>query len=286
MIDNPLDALLLLLFGVLTGILSGILGIGGGLLLVPALILSGVSATVQATATSLIGVFLSATSGSLRNWLAGTLNWRVSLTLAAFGIITAQAGALLGNRLPDRFLSLGFAALLVVTIYLMSLRKRLRRSVESGEQSPQAASPQAASPQAGSPQTGSPQTGSPQTGSPKYALLPTASIGLLAGLLSGLFGVGGGVVMVPLQTLILGESIKAAVRNSLGAIVLIAASGLARHALQDNVLWVPGFCLGIGGIVGAQYGARLLPKLPERTVSLSFRALLVAMAVYMVARAL
>ncbi|MEO0410173.1 MAG: sulfite exporter TauE/SafE family protein, partial [Cyanobacteria bacterium P01_A01_bin.135] len=151
-------------------------------------------------------------------------------------------------------LSLGFAALLVVTIYLMSLRKRLGHS----------------------------QQEAPAT----YRLGPTAGIGLLAGLLSGLFGVGGGVVMVPLQTLILGEPIKAAVRNSLGAIVLIAASGLFRHGLQNNVLWVPGLCLGLGGIVGAQYGARLLPKLPERTVSLAFRALLLAMAVYMVARAL
>ncbi|MGF1538540.1 MAG: sulfite exporter TauE/SafE family protein [Elainellaceae cyanobacterium] len=256
MIDTPLDGLILLLFGVLTGTLSGILGIGGGLLLVPALILSGVSATVQATATSLIGVFLSATSGSVRNWQAGALNWRVSLTLAAFGIITAQVGALLGDRLPDVTLSLGFAALLLVTIYLMSLRKRLRQSTDQPESAPQ------------------------------YALLPTAGIGLLAGLLSGLFGVGGGVVMVPLQTLILGEPIKAAVRNSLGAIVLIAASGLVRHALQANVLWIPGLCLGIGGIVGAQYGARLLPKLPERTVSLAFRALLLAMSVYMVVRTL
>lgn len=254
MIDTPLDGLLLLLFGIVTGTLSGILGIGGGLLLVPALILSGTPTTVAATATSLIGVFLSASSGSLRNWQAGDLNWQVSLTLAAFGILTAQVGAIVGDRLPDALLSLGFAALLVITIYLMSLRKRLRHG--------------------------------PEAKPPTYRLVPTAGIGLLAGLLSGLFGVGGGVVMVPLQTLILGEPIKAAVRNSLGAIVLIAASGLFRHALQNNVLWVPGLCLGVGGIVGAQYGARLLPKLPERTVSLAFRALLLAMAVYMVVRTL
>ncbi|MGF1514968.1 MAG: sulfite exporter TauE/SafE family protein [Elainellaceae cyanobacterium] len=259
MIDTPLDGLLLLLFGVLTGTLSGILGIGGGLLLVPALILSGVSATVQATATSLIGVFLSATSGSVRNWRAGALNWKMSLTLAGFGIITAQLGALLGDRLPDRLLSLGFALLLVVTIYLMSLRRRLNQSDERQIEG-EAASP--------------------------YALLPTAGIGLLAGLLSGLFGVGGGVVMVPLQMLILGESIKAAVRSSLGAIVLIAASGLVQHTLRGNVLWVPGLCLGLGGIIGAQYGARLLPKLPGRQVNLAFRALLLAMTVYMVVRTL
>ncbi|MEO0409997.1 MAG: sulfite exporter TauE/SafE family protein, partial [Cyanobacteria bacterium P01_A01_bin.135] len=149
MVDTPLDGLLLLLFGVLTGTLSGILGIGGGLLLVPALILSGAPSTVTATATSLIGVFLSASSGSLRNWQAGALNWQVSLTLAAFGIVTAQVGALLGDRLADVLLSLGFAALLVVTIYLMSLRKRLGHS----------------------------QQEAPAT----YRLGPTAGIGLLAG---------------------------------------------------------------------------------------------------------
>jgi uncharacterized protein len=262
-LETPLGWGLLLGLGIFTGVLSGLLGIGGGLLMVPALTVFGVP-LVQATATSLVGVFLSSISGSLRNLSAGELNWRVSLVLAGFGIITAQVGAWLGNRLPDALLSVAFAVLLLVTIYLMNLRQRLQRQ------------------QAGSENQKS-QAGA-KVEATSSRLGATAGIGLLAGVLSGLFGVGGGVVMVPLQMLFLGETIKAAVRTSLGAIVAIAISGLAQHTWNGNVLWIPGLCLGMGGVLGAQFGTRLLPRLPDRTVNLLFRAFLVGLAIYMTFR--
>lgn len=90
--------------------------------------------------------------------------------------------------------------------------------------------------------------------------------------------------MVPLQMLLLGETIKAAVRTSLGAIVAIAISGLIQHTLNNNVLWIPGICLGLGGILGAQFGTRLLPRLPDRLVNSLFRAFLIGLAVYMTLR--
>ncbi|WNZ21998.1 sulfite exporter TauE/SafE family protein [Leptolyngbya sp. NK1-12] len=260
MLETPLGWGLLFVLGSFTGVLSGLLGIGGGLLMVPALTLFGVP-LVQATATSLVGVFLSSISGSLRNFRAGELNWRVSLVLAGFGIVTAQVGAWLGDQLPDALLSIGFAVLLLLTIYLMNLRQRLQRQ-QAGSQD------------------------ATKTVSDSIRWKPTAAIGLLAGVLSGLFGVGGGVVMVPLQMLFLGESIKAAVRTSLGAIVAIAISGLAQHAWNGNVLWIPGLCLGMGGVLGAQFGTRLLPRLPDQTVNLLFRVFLIGLAVYMLLRGL
>ncbi|MGB3491211.1 MAG: sulfite exporter TauE/SafE family protein [Elainellaceae cyanobacterium] len=273
-LDTPLGWGLLLLFGIFTGVLAGLLGIGGGLLLVPALIFSGAT-TIQATATSLIGVFLSATSGSLRNLKAGELNWKASLNLAAFGILTAQVGAWIGDRLSDRLLSLGFAILLLVTIFLMGLRKQLAKREQQREREAAAKITQ----------EHEAQSGEPPSSEGNYRFVPMMGIGLLAGLLSGLFGVGGGVVMVPLQMLILGESIKAAVRTSLGAIVAIAASGLVQHTLNNNVLWIPGIALGLGGILGAQFGSRLLPKLPDQLIGVLFRLLLIALAVYMMIRA-
>jgi uncharacterized protein len=252
MLETPIGWVLLSAFGIVTGTLSGLLGIGGGLLMVPALTVFGVP-LVQATATSLVGVFLSAASGSVQNFRMGELNWRVSLILAAFGIFTAQAGAWLGDRVADQGLSLAFAGLLLLTIYLMNLRQSLKK-----RQSP--------------------------TADLSVRFVPTAGIGLVAGLLSGLFGVGGGLVMVPLQMLFLHEPIKSAIRTSLGAIVAIAVSGLAQHAWNGNVLWIPGLCLGLGGIVGAQMGSRLLPQLPDRTVNLMFRLTLILLAIYMVVR--
>ncbi|MEL6221112.1 MAG: sulfite exporter TauE/SafE family protein [Cyanobacteria bacterium J06627_8] len=295
LLDSPIGLGILLLFGILTGTLAGLLGIGGGVLLVPALIFAGVQTTIQATATSLIGVFLSAMSGSIRNLRAGTLNWRASLSIALFGVFSAQRGALLGEKMSDTWLSLGFATLLIITIYLIGLKKRLQRKKKTssemdGDRPTQAvvsANGQVVPSTLDVPPIAS---SSPSAGDTKRFslrnLLPSAGIGVLAGLLSGLFGVGGGVVMVPLQMLILGEEIKAAVQTSLGAIVAIAASGLIEHTRNDNVLWIPGLALGIGGIIGAQFGTRLLPKLSDRAISIMFRLLLVSLSVYMIIRAI
>lgn len=247
-----------LLLGGVAGVASGVLGIGGGLLMVPALMLSGLPLQ-QATATSLVGVLLSSLSGSFRNWRAGELNLRGALGLALGGIATAQVGAWLGDRLPQWGLAFSFALLQLTTIYLMGLRRRLARenAAETKPDTPLDA------------------------GIAGFARM--LAIGLLTGLLSGLFGVGGGVVMVPLQMLVLNRSIKPAVRTSLGAIAPIAISGLLRHQLQGNVIWLAGLCLGMGSLLGAQYGARLLPTLPERRVSLLFRLLLLLMAGYTIA---
>jgi uncharacterized membrane protein YfcA len=266
MLETPVGWVILLILGTCTGVLSGLLGIGGGLLMVPALTVFGVP-LVQAIATSLVGVLLSSLSGSWRNLRAGELNWRVSLLLAVFGIITAQMGAWLGDRLPEAWLSLAFAVLLLITIFLMNLRQKLQQRQKLQPTVEQEHQPE-----------------EQPLASPTLQVGPTAIIGLLAGILSGLFGVGGGVVMVPLQMLFLNEAIKSAVRTSLGAIVPISISGLAQHTWNHNVLWIPGICLGLGGILGAQFGTRLLPRLPDRMVSRLFRAFLIGLAGYMTVR--
>lgn len=249
----------LIFLGTVTGIASGILGIGGGLLMVPVLTLTHAT-VLQATATSLVGVFLSAISGSFRNWRANQLNLWEPLGLALGGIPTAQLGAWLGDRLPDSHLGIAFAVLLLVSMYLIGLRRQLQQpdSVQS-----------------------------PEIGSNRRSIaLPLLGIGTIAGFLSGLFGVGGGVVMVPLQMVGLKTAIKPAVRNSLGAIAPISASALFRHADQGNVLWVSGLSLGLGCLLGAQIGTRLLHRLPSQLVTLLFRILLVSLAAYMLWEAL
>ncbi|MBE9098482.1 sulfite exporter TauE/SafE family protein [Vacuolonema iberomarrocanum] len=265
MLETPVGWVLLLLVGSVTGVLSGILGIGGGILMVPVLTFFGVP-LVQATATSLVGVLLSATSGSIRNFSAGELNWRNSLVIAVFGMLTAQVGAWLGDRLADPILSLAFAVLLVATIRLIDLKRSLQHKTSPDAEASRLTASDVPS------------------ASRSIQWLPVIGIGLMAGFLSGMFGIGGGVVMVPLQMLLLAEPIKAAVRTSLGAIVPIAISGLTQHTLNDNVLWLPGLSLGVGGLLGAQVGTRMLPKLGDRTVNRLFRLFLIALAVYMVIR--
>ena len=112
-----------------------------------------------------------------------------------------------------------------------------------------------------------------------------------AGLLAGLFGVGGGVIMVPLQIVLLGETIKGAIQTSLGVIVITAISACLGHAVHGN-LWltsdslfeqkivIGGIIMGMGGLLGAQLSTRLLPKLPDEIITIAFRTLLAILAVY------
>jgi uncharacterized protein len=114
----------------------------------------------------------------------------------------------------------------------------------------------------------------------QHKLFFSVLTGSLAGLVAGLVGVGGGAIMVPLQMMLLGETIKVAIQNSLGVVVLTAASATIGHSINHNVLYTQGIVLGIGGLLGAQFGTRYLPKLPDIIVSRLFRLTLLLVAIY------
>ena len=98
--------------------------------------------------------------------------------------------------------------------------------------------------------------------SPSPALSRVILVGVAGGLLSGLFGVGGGIVMVPLFALWLGLEQRRAITTSLIAIIPIAIAGMLGYASGSAVNWQAGFGLAIGGVIGGQLGVWLLPKVP------------------------
>ncbi|MGF1479570.1 MAG: sulfite exporter TauE/SafE family protein [Cyanophyceae cyanobacterium] len=233
--------------GLFSGLLAGLLGIGGGTVLVPILTALGYVYD-QAVATSSLAIVLTSLSGTIQNWRMGYLDWTRVVYLGLPAVLTAQAGAYLVEQLPDYIKEAAFGALLITTIFLVALKKRLINRESEHRQI-----------------------------NPALARLGTGGV---AGLLAGLFGVGGGVIMVPMQMLLLGEKIKVAIQTSLGVIVITAISATVGHALRDNVLFFVGVILGLGGLVGAQVSTRFLPKLPDRVVSFFFRLLLAVLAVY------
>ncbi|WP_231882020.1 sulfite exporter TauE/SafE family protein [Microbacterium aurantiacum] len=95
-------------------------------------------------------------------------------------------------------------------------------------------------------------------------------VGLLAGLMSGLFGVGGGTVIVPLLVLVLGFDQRLAAGTSLGAIVPTASVGVISYALNDSVAWIPALILAGGAVIGAQIGTALLAKLSQTVLRWGF----------------
>ncbi|MGH2864818.1 MAG: sulfite exporter TauE/SafE family protein [Solirubrobacteraceae bacterium] len=114
--------------------------------------------------------------------------------------------------------------------------------------------------------------------------LKLVTIGTLAGLFSGLFGVGGGTVIVPLLVLWLGYEQREAAATSLAAIVVIAAFAAAAQGVYGNVNLLDAVLVGVPALFGVLIGAWLHQRLPTRSIALLFAAVLVASAVELALR--
>jgi uncharacterized protein len=244
----PGDLGILVVGGLVSGMLAGILGIGGGSVLVPLMVYVGFS-PINAIGTSSLAILITSLSGSIQNWRMGYIDWRKVGLLGVPALFAAQLGAALAAYIPAHWLLFGFAAMMLTNIYLVGLKQQLI-GIESS---------------------------TPSTA--RYRLLTTIT-GILAGLVAGLMGVGGGAIMVPLQMLLLGETIKVAIQTSLGVVVLTAISATIGHSINGHVLFNQGIILGIGGLLGAQLGTRYLPKLPDTIVSNLFKLTLFMTAIY------
>lgn len=246
------------------GIVAGLFGIGGGTLLVPLLVKWG-HTPIQAIATSTLAIVIISSAGTVQNYRRGYVHWSKVIPLALPALLTAQLGVYGARVLPDRLLLATFGALLMTNIFLGRLKRRLTPS--PGDRPPKSVSDPAIAP----------------VGRPWLWRLLTGGSG---GMLAGLFGVGGGIVLVPLQVMFLRENIKTAIQTSLGVIVLTSLAACVGHGLGGNVLWVEGLGLGLGGAAGALVSGRYLPKLPDRLVAASFSGLLLVLALSMFYQAL
>ncbi len=235
--------------GLISGVISGLLGIGGGIVTIPLMVTLGYT-PVEAIATSSLFIVITAISGSVQNWLLGYFNFKKVVYLGIPAFLTTAVGVYFANQIPPYIILFTFGIILLVNIYLIELRMYLA-SVEIENTEP--------------------------TFNP---LLSRIGTGGAAGILAGLFGLGGGTVMVPLQMLLLKEEIKVAIQTSLGVIVITALAAYTGHSLRGNILFVPGIVLGCGGFLGVQMSTRTLPKLPDSTVSLILRIFLGILSIY------
>jgi uncharacterized membrane protein YfcA len=256
------ELIILATAGLIAGILAGFLGIGGGTVLVPLLVALGYT-PVEAVATSSLSIVITAISGSIQNWRMGYLSLNRVMGIGFPAILTAQIGVFLAELFPSRLLLFLFGCLLLLNVYLVELRKQITSQKKQQEE-----------------QQNSESTVAGEQNVVFNPILARILTGGSAGILAGLFGVGGGIIMVPLQIVLLGETIKVAIQTSLGVIVITAISACFGHAIQGNVLWVQGTILGLGGLLGAQISTRFLPKLSDQTVSLMFRIFLIILSVY------
>lgn len=238
-----------LLVGVVAGFLSGLFGVGGGILVVPGLVLLTGMSQRLAHGTSLAAIVPIACAG-VGGYVFGD---SIDLPLAAFLALGTPLGVVLGSwalRVSSpRSLRVGFAFLLLVT----ALRMVTAASESSAGRDP-------------------------LTIGLAIALVAT---GLAAGALSGVMGVGGGVIIVPTLVVLFGIADPVAKGTSLLVIVPTALIGTSRNVRHDNADLPVALVVGLSGVVTAFLGARLSVGLSAEASALTFAALLTVVAIRM-----
>jgi uncharacterized membrane protein YfcA len=242
---TPLEVVLAVLSGLAAGVMSGLFGIGGGTVMTPAVqVLLGASPIV-ALATPLPAIFPTAITGAWTYRQGGQLDERAAAWIVGPGIVGAAAGAALTDVVETHLL-------LIVTAILLA---REAVGILRGARRREAA-------------------GEPSSGTP----LQLAGIGLGAGFVSGLLGVGGGIIMVPLLVGILRMPLKRALGTSLLAIVALVIPGTIVHAALGHIDWAIFAALSVGAVPGARIGARLALGTRERTLRLLVGSFLLVVA--------
>ncbi len=266
---NLMSDAALALIGAVTGVLAGLLGVGGGFVMVP-LLSAGGFLMREAAALSLMFVTVSSVSGSWRHFRQRTMDPVVAGMVIATAAPAAPLGAYLGTNLPDLVLRIVFSVLAAG----ICLHYWLRGSART----------EAAASQAWSRfylQRRRVVGGRETTFN--VDIPTTLVLGAAVGLSSGLLGVGGGWLMVPLFVMVLGIPIHIAIGTSLLAILGPALGGTYAHWLAGNLDLAAAPWLVVPAVLTAQIGAKLVVRFSDSTLRRLLLILLVSATAYMAA---
>ncbi len=277
--EQSLSILFLVGLGGIVGVLSGMFGVGGGFLMTPMLIFSGIPPAI-AVATEANQIAASSVSGSIAQWRRNNVDVKMGLVLLIGGVVGSIVGVELVKMLReigqvDLAISLCYVFFLGIVGTLMlieSLRALLR--TQSGKQPP-----------------------SRKPGQHNWihklpfkvrfkrsklyiSVIPPIILGMLVGLLAAIMGVGGGFIMVPAMIYLLRIPTTVAVGTSLFQIVFVTSLVTILHSVQNQTVdAVLALLLMLGGVIGAQIGVRLGQKLRGEQLRAMLAILVMAMCV-------
>lgn len=245
-----------LALGLVIGALLGLLGGGGSILAVPALVYGVGQSLSVAVPTSLLVVGISSATAVLSR--LRQVQWRLAAIFGATGAAAAFAGTAFNRLLDPSIVLLGFAAVMVIAAVRM-----LRSSDEVGG-----------------------SCALPGGGVNWRSCLPKAAAsGVVVGFLTGLFGVGGGFLIIPALTLLLGLPMLTATATSLVVIVINSAAGFTAHLGAATLDITTAVAFAGAAVVGSLFAGRLAPRLPGQKLRRWFAYLVLVVAAYVAIQA-
>ena len=251
-------ALLLIPIGVAIGVLLGSVGGGGSLIAVPALVYVGGQSVRSAQAGGLVVVIAAAAIGVAAYLRRGEVRWRAGLAFGAAAGVSSLAGSLLARQLNPDVLLLAFAPVMVLgAVAMVGERARVEASFRPWRH-----------------------------GVSRESAQRVVGFGLATGWLTGLFGVGGGFVIVPVLVLGLGFAVTEAVGTSLLVIILGSLVALAERLHGGGVDWAVIGPFAAAAVAGVLLGAAFGERASQQAVTRWFAAIVIATALYTAADAL
>ena len=224
------------LIGLIAGILGSMIGVGGGIIISPALTFLGLSPP-QVASTSLFAVSSTSISSTLAYAKSNKIQYMLGIKMALLSVPGAIIGSYFSTSIDPAYFKALLAIILVATgVYLIYKKSMINGNSLSFESI--------------------------------WVKILFFSSTFVAGIISSLFGIGGGVIFVPLMIMIIGLTMYLAAPTSQFILMITSLVGLTTHIILGNPQYIPAILLSIGAFVGAQIGSRLSPKLSEQKLRL------------------
>ena len=240
-----IEELWLIPLGFAAGILGSIIGLGGGIIIVPVLTFLGFPPTLTAS-NSIFAVFSNAVASSISYAKQRRIEYSIGLKLGLLSIPGTIIGALVSSEITPQFFKILFALILIsASIYIFSKRKIEPKNYNLSKQ----------------------------------IMILAIGASFFAGIISGLFGVGGGIIFVPLMVVAMGLSMKNAAPTSQFILLFASASALITHTLLGHPDFYQALLLSAGAFVGGLVGARLSLEIKENALKILISVVMIAVAV-------
>ena len=242
-----IEELWLIPLGFAAGLLGSIIGLGGGIIIVPVLTFFGFSPALAAS-NSIFAVFSNAIASSISYAKQRRIEYSIGLKLGLLSIPGTVVGALISSEITPSIFKILFALILIfASVYIFSKRKIEPKMYNISKQ----------------------------------IMILAIGASFVAGIMSGLFGVGGGIIFVPLMVIAMGLSMKNAAPTSQFILLFASGSALVTHTLLGHPDFYQALLLATGAFVGGLVGARLSLEIKENSLKILISIVMVAAAVKM-----
>jgi len=240
-----IEELWLIPLGFAAGLLGSIIGLGGGIIIVPVLTFFGFSPALAAS-NSIFAVFSNAIASSISYAKQRRIEYSIGLKLGLLSIPGTVVGAFISSEITPSIFKILFALILIsASIYIFSKRKIEQKNYNLSKQ----------------------------------IMILAIGASFVAGIISGLFGVGGGIIFVPLMVVAMGLSMKNAAPTSQFILLFASGSALVTHTILGHPDFYQALLLAIGAFVGGLVGARLSLEIKENSLKILISIVMIAVAV-------